>query len=658
MKTLRLTAPAVAAAVLALSLAMSVRAESEPFDTDTQPFRALSSGDTGGGGRSTATPTDPRHVWDLTTLFRDDAAWEAERQALLAQVPQLAALREGFGRDAASLRATLDRLSAVNQRLRRLGTYANALASTDNRDPRHQERSGQARAVAGRIASATAWVDSALRGIGAERLEAFLQAEPGLARHRVRIQEVQRLARHRLGPEAETALAAVGPTLGATTQIRTLLVSSDIEWPTIKVRGESVRVDNIGYQRLRADADRAVRQQAFEAFFTTYARFQGSLGAALAQRVELGVAQARLRQHPSAVAASLASDAIPESVYRTLVAETNRALPTLHRYLKLRQRLLGLPDLAYHDIYPDIVTAPRRYSPEDAAALTLAAVAPLGAAYQQQLREALGARTMHVYPAPGKSSGAYQSGVYGQVPLIFLNHQDTFDSVSTFAHEWGHGMHTLQANGAQPFETAGYPLFIAEIAAFTHELLLAEHVQKTAKTREERIFYLGEAIDRIRGAFFRQAMFAEFELATHDAVQRGEALSGARMTRMYCELLRKYHGEAAGVMRIDPVVCTEWAFIPHFHRPFYVYQYATSMAAATHFTQQLLGGTPAARDTYLSVLRAGGSRHPVPLLKDAGLDMDSPLPYQALVRHMERLVDELERQLGATPPAAPTRTPG
>jgi oligoendopeptidase F len=260
---------------------------------------------------------------------------------------------------------------------------------------------------------------------------------------------------------------------------------------------------------------------------------------------------------------------------------------------------------------------------------------------------------MHVYPAPGKSSGAYQSGIYGQVPLIFLNHQDTFDSVSTYTHEWGHGMHTLQANGAQPFETAGYPLFLAEIAAFTHELLLAEHMQKTAKTREERIFYLGESIERIRGAFFRQAMFAEFELATHDAVQRGEALSGTRMTRLFCDVLRKYHGADAGVMRIDPTVCTEWAFIPHFHRPFYVYQYATSMAAATHFTQQLMAGSPqaqaAARDTYLGILRSGGSRHPVPLLKDAGLDMLSPAPYEALVRHMNRLMDELEALLPANP---------
>lgn len=646
MTPLRLAPAALIAAALFLSLAEHgpVHAEEEGGKPQAPAASTRANGAEAGSGAAAA---DPRYVWDLSTIFRDDAAWEAERQALLAEAPKLAALREGFGRDAASLRAALDQMSAVNQRLRRLWTYASALASTDNRNPRHQERSGQARAAWGQISSATAWVTGAIRALGAERIDAYLRAEPGLAPHRVRMQEALRLARHQLAPEAETALAAMGPALGATTQIRTLMVTTDIEWPTLTVDGQMVRVDNIGYQRLRTHPDRAVRQQAFEAFFKTYGRFQGSLGAALAQRVEVGVAQARLRQHPSAVAASLATHAIPESVYRTLVTETNRALPTLHRYFKLRQRLLKLPDLAYHDVYPDIVTPPRKYSPEDAAELTLASVAPLGPAYQQQLRRALAARTMHVYPAPGKSSGAYQSGVYGQAPLIFLNHQDTFDSVSTYTHEWGHGMHTLLADGAQPFETAGYPLFIAEIAAFTHELLLADHMQKTAKTREERIFYLGEAIERIRGAFFRQAMFAEFELATHDVVQRGEALSGTRMTRLYCDLLRKYHGADAGVMRIDPVVCTEWAYIPHFHGPFYVYQYATSMAAATHFTQQLMTGSVATRDTYLGVLRAGGSRHPVPLLRDAGLDMDSPLPYQALARHMERLMDELEAMLAA-----------
>jgi oligoendopeptidase F len=294
----------LAAAVLALTLAAPAWAEDDEFDIDTQPAAAPA-----GGGAAAA--SDPRYVWDLSTLFKDDAAWDTERQALLAEAPKLAALREGFGRDAATLRANLDRLSAVNQRLRRLWTYASAQASTDNRNPRNQERSGQARAVGGAVGSATAWVEGAIAGLGAERIEAFLRAEPGLAKHRVRLQESLRLARHRLTPEAETALATMAPMMGAPSQIRTLLVTTDIEWPTIMVDGQPVKVDNIGYQRLRAHPDRAVRQQAFDAFFKTYARFQGSLGAALAQRVEVGVANARLRGHPSAVAASLANDAIP-----------------------------------------------------------------------------------------------------------------------------------------------------------------------------------------------------------------------------------------------------------------------------------------------------------------------------------------------------------
>ncbi len=345
------------------------------------------------------------------------------------------------------------------------------------------------------------------------------------------------------------------------------------------------------------------------------------------------------------------------------MAEANAGLPTLHRYLKLRQKMLGLPDLGYHDIYPDLVRTSKRYTPEDAARLTLASTAPLGAAYQARLQQALGERSMHVYPAPGKSQGAYQSGVYGMTPLIFLNHQDTFDSVSTYTHEWGHGMHTLQANGAQPFETAGYPLFLAEIAAFTHELLLQNHVLKNAASKEERLFYLGEAVERLRGTFFRQTMFAEFELQVHDALERGEAVTGKRMTQMYCGLLKKYHGDtdnAQSVMKIDPAVCAEWAFIPHFYRPFYVYQYATSMAAASHFIEGLRSGDTKARDTYLGVLKSGGSRHPVPLLKEAGVDMNSPQPYRALLRQMNVLMDEMEKLVAAgaaTAPAAAVAVP-
>jgi oligoendopeptidase F len=597
---------------------------------------------------TTAAPAVPelRPTWDLSTLFASDEAWDTERRALLAEIPQLRELRTGFGRDAASLRQALDRLSASQQRLSRTWTYASATASTDNRNPRNQERTALMRSLGGQYAAATSWVDGAIQGLGTAKVESFIKAEPGLGKHAVRLRDTLRRARHTLHPEAEAALAAMSPVMNAPGTTRSLLTTVDIEWPRIQVEGKAERLNDTGYVRLRAHPDRAVRKQVFDTFFGVYGRFENTLGTTLGQRVEAGVVNARLRAHPSAVAASLSDNDIPEQVYRTLVAEANKGLPTLHRYLKLRQRMLGLPDLHYYDIYPDLVKTERRYPLAEAAALSLVSVAPLGADYQAAMAEAYGKHTMHVYPAEGKSSGAYQSGIYGQTPLIFLNHQDSFASVSTFAHEWGHGMHTVLANRTQPFETARYPLFLAEIAAFTHELLLQGHVISNAKAREERLFYLGEAVERLRGAFFRQTMFAEFELATHDALQRGEAMTGKRMTQIYCELLKKYHGADQGVMKIDPVYCAEWAYIPHFYRPFYVYQYATSMAAASHFSEQLLAGRPGARENYLNVLRSGGSRYPVPLLKDAGLDMTSPVPYQTLIRQMDKLLDEMERLIG------------
>lgn len=599
------------------------------------------------------------HTWDLSPLFKDDAVWEAERQALLAELPPLRALESGFGSSAAKLRSALDQLSATQQHMRKLGVYASAQLSTDNRNARHQERAAQARSLWGQYGASVAWVDGAIAALGEAKIKSYQRAEPGLARHATRLAETLRLAKHRLHPEAEKALAALSPVLNAQSNTRTLLVTTDLDWPLLTIDGKAQRLDSTAYVKLRAHPDRAVRQQVFDSFFRSYGRIENTLGSTLAQRVEAGVVNAKLRGYSSAVAASLAADAIPESVYRTLVAEANAGLPTLHRYLKLRQKMLNLPDLGYHDIYPDLVQSSQRYTPEKAAQLTLASTAPLGAAYQARLQKALGEGTMHVYPAPGKSQGAYQSGVYGLTPLIFLNHQDTFDSVSTYTHEWGHGMHTLLANGTQPAEQAGYPLFLAEIAAFTHELLLQDHVLKSAADKQERLFYLGEAVERLRGTFFRQTMFAEFELQVHDALERGEAVTGKRMTQMYCGLLRKYHGHDQGVMTIDPAVCSEWAFIPHFYRPFYVYQYATSMAAASHFIEGLRSGDAAARDTYLNVLRSGGSRHPVPLLKEAGVDMNSPQPYRALLKQMNRLMDEMETLVaeGAGKAAAAEMTP-
>ena len=591
-----------------------------------------------------ATPAnpDPRLVWDLTRLFPTDAAWDTERQALLAQIPTLRGMRGSLGRDGASLRAALDQISAANLRLTRLWVYASTQSSTDNGERRNQERTGLMFGLWGQFSGALAWVDPEIQALGAEKAAAFLAAEPGLKPHATRMRQALRQAPHTLPSEVETALAALGPVLGSFSPTRELLVNADIVWPTLTVDGQSVRVSDTGYDRLRRHPDREVRKQAFDAFWKTYGQFENTLGALLAQRVQRGVIEARLRQYPSAVTASLSTVEVPEEVLRTLVAQTNQALPTLHRYFKLRQKLLQLPDMHYHDIYPDLVKSGRRYPLEESSAITLAALKPLGDEYQAQLGLALSARTMHVRPAPGKRSGAYATSVYGQTPYIFLNHTDNFESLVTFAHEWGHGMHSVLSQRAQPQETAGYPLFLAEIASTTNEVLLTDHMLKVAATRDERIFVLTHVLERLRAGFFRQTMFAEFELMAHDAQQRGEALSGKRFTEIYCQLLRKYHGADTGVMTIDPLYCKEWAYILHFHRPFYVYAYATSATAAQYFGEQILAGKPGAREAYLNVLRAGGSVPPHELLKKAGLDLTAAEPYQVLIKRMNSVMDEVE----------------
>ncbi len=584
-------------------------------------------------------------AWDLAPIFSSDADWEQERQAFARQIPALLALRGSLGRDALALRQGLDQVSAANQRLQRLWVYASTQTSTDNRSRRNQERTALMRSLYGQFSSAIAWLDPEIQSIGAAKVDALLREDRALQRHETKLRNTLRAAKHTLAPEVESALAAVSPLIQTTANTRSLLIDADIVWPMLEVAGKPVKLNEIGYQSLREHPDRQVRQAAFDTFWKAYGQYENSLGALLAQRVQAGVIDARMRQHDSTVAASLAPNQIPEKVLRTLVAQTNEGLPTLHRYYKLRQRLLQLPDLHYYDVYPAMINSNRRFPVAESGTITLAAVAPLGAGYQDLLRQALSARTMHAHPAEGKSSGAYATAVYGLTPYIFLNHRDSYDSLTTFAHEWGHGMHTILAQRSQPYETAGYSLFLAEIASITNEVLLSGYMMQSAQTRDEKLFLLGQSLERLRASFFRQTMFAEFELLAHDAQERGEPLNGKRFTEMYCGLLRKYHGADAGVMTINPTYCSEWAFIPHFHRPFYVYAYATSTAAAYHFGEQILAGKPGAAESYLNVLRAGSSLPPHELLKQAGLDLASAEPYQMLMVRMNQIMDEVEKLL-------------
>jgi oligoendopeptidase F len=587
----------------------------------------------------------PEGVWDLSDLYPSDAAWDAERAAIRAALPGLAAYKGTLGNGAAALLAALQAMSELNRRLDRLGVYANLEADADTTNDDAHERRDLATALAADFGEASAWINPEILTLGADKVAAFEAAEPGLARFRFPLANVLRQAPHTLGAEAEAILAAAQDPLNGPDDIRTQLVDADIPWPEAQLSTGKVRLDDQGYESARQSPNRDDRKLVFEAFWASYGTYKTSLAAALSSLVQGHIFQAKARKYPNSLASALSGDNVPEGVYRTLIAETRAGLPALHRYFKVRQKLLGLPDMRYYDIYPPATRLDRKFTLADDRTLVLAAVSPLGADYQATLAKATAARWMDAFPRKGKASGAYMNGsAYGVHPYLLLNLTDDYDSLTTFAHEWGHAMHTVLANRVQPYETSSYSIFIAEIASTHNEQLLAAYMERQAATKAEKLFYLDALLELLRGTFFRQAMFAEFELAIHEAAEAGKALSARTLNAMYLQLLKDYHGD--GVI-IDPSDAIEWAYVPHFYYNFYVYQYATSIAASAYFSERTIGGDPAVVDNYLNVLRAGGSDYPVEILKRAGLDMTSPAPYRALVAKFSRALDQVEALMAA-----------
>jgi oligoendopeptidase F len=594
--------------------------------------------------QAAAGPGGAAAVWDLTDLYPNDAAWSAERTSIGQATADLARLRGTLGHDAASLRTALQAISDAYKRAGRLYVYASLKADEDLRIASNQERKQQGQDVFTAMGEATAWVEPEILAVGQATVDRYVAADPGLAKFRFYLANILRRAPHTLSEESERVIAASSSALAGPGDIRGQLASSDIPRPEVTLStGQTVRLDDQGYTINRYAPNRADRKLVFDRFWASYKIFESSLGAALASKVRGDMFQSRSRHYGSSLLWGLAGDNIAEGVYRTLVAEANRGLPALHRYFALRQRMLNLPDLHYYDIYPPLVRNDRRFTLAEMRATTLEAVRPLGPEYGRLLASGTAARWMDPLPRQGKASGAYMNGgAYDVHPYLLLNLAENYEGVTTFAHEWGHAMHSLLAKSRQPYETSDYATFTAEIASTTNEQLLARYMVDNARTREEKLFYLGQQMEQFRSTFFRQTMFAEFELRIHDLAEAGEGISGERFTALYLELLRKYHG--AG-MEIDPLYAIEWAYIPHFYRTFYVFQYATSISGAVFFAQSVLRGGAAERERYLDALRAGGSDYPVDILRHAGLDMSTPAPYQALVAEFGRVMDQAEALL-------------
>ena len=596
---------------------------------------------------ATVAAADSGAQWNLRDIYSTPEAWLASYDRTRVAIGTLDRSKGTLGTSAETMLTALSAISDARREVGRLFTYALLLSDEDVRIAPNQERRQQARSLFTQLSEKTAWVAPEIQDLGQAKVSAFLAQSTVLKqRFDFFLSETLRFTPHTLGLQAESVLASTGDVLAQPNNLYQQLVDAELPYPTIEIDGKKVRLNQSEYEKYRSSDHRGQRKLVFDAFWTTFKSYQGTLGAALTTQVMGNVFSARARRFDNSLQEALFKDNMPERVYRTLVAQANAGLPTLHRYLRLRKRLLGIQDeLAYYDNYPSLfkLSEPLRFSLEESQRITLAALVPMGDEYLSLLKRGFGASWSDPYPRPGKASGAYVMGVaYDVHPYVLLNHNDDFESLSTLAHEWGHAVHTVLANANQPYEKARYSTFIAESASIANEMLLGDYMVRNAKTREQKLFYLGAQLEAIRTTFFRQVMFAEFQLEMNEARERGQALSGAFLSERYCTLLKRYYGEAQGVMRIDPLYCNEWAFIPHFYFGYYVWQYATSMAGAAQFADNIQRQGAPAREPFLTMLKAGGSDHAYEIYRRAGVDLGQPAPYQALVRRMDRIMDEIE----------------
>jgi oligoendopeptidase F len=590
-----------------------------------------------------------RAGWDLSDLYPSPKAWDDSYARTRAAAERLKTYKGTLGRTAASLLKALIAISDLNREAARLSVYASLISDQDLRVSTNLERNQQAQALITHLNESTSWVAPEILKVGARKIRGFIAVNKALDRRfGYFLDNTLRAAPHTLGAEAENILAATGNLLAQPDTLHSQLANAELPVPTVTFSdGQRARITQSAFQKYRQSAVRADRKLVFDEYWGAWKKFEGTAGSMLTMQVMGDHFTAQSHRFATALQAAQFPQNMPDAVYRTLVAEANAALPTLHRYLRLRKRLLGITDdLHYYDSYPPMfqLDAAPQFSVADSERITLEALRPLGEDYLGLLRHGFGSKWMCVYPQDGKKLGAYMNGsAYDVHPYLLLNHNNDYYSMSTLAHEWGHAVHTLLANRAQPYEKASYSTFTAESASIGNEMLLNDYMVEHAANRAEKLYYLGEGLESIRTTFFRQVMFAEFELAIHEELEQGRPLSGARMSEMYCGLLRKYSGEAEGVMKIDPEYCIEWAVVPHFYYNFYVYQYATSMAGAAWFTDAIIKEGAGARERFLTLLRAGGSDYPYELYKRAGVDMATPGPYRALAARMNRLLDEIEQ---------------
>lgn len=584
---------------------------------------------------------DPQFTWATTDLFPSDGAWEAEIPEIQKLIEQLKACQGTLGRSAQDLLAYLKLGDQFTLKAEPFACYAMYQRDQDTRDPRAQKMNGQMMNLLIQAEEATAFATPEILEIPQEAMDRFYQEEPGLEHYRLALTRIRRQKEHTLSPKEEALLASAGKVSQSPSDIYKNLHDADLTFAdAVDKDGRKHPVTHGTFIPMMQGSDRVLRKSAFESYYKGFDSFKNTFAAALDGQMKQLQFFADARKYPSALAAALDKTEVPVEIYHNLIAAVRESFPTMHRYIRLRKKMLGVEKLHYYDIYTPIVADQDETIPfEEAKKMALESLAPLGEDYLSMLKEGFANRWIDVYENQGKRSGAYSSGVYSCHPFVLLNYTDTLNDVFTLVHEMGHALHSYLSAKNQSVTYADYVIFVAEVASTCNESLLMQHLLASTQDKKRRAYLINYFLEQFRTTLYRQTMFAEFELWCSQQVQQGMPLTAESLCQKYGDLNREYYGED---VVLDPEIALEWARIPHFYMNFYVYQYATGFSAAIALSQRILKeGAPAVQD-YLGFLSGGCSTDPVSLLKGAGVDMSTPAPVRDALQLFESLIGEME----------------
>ncbi|WP_282140053.1 oligoendopeptidase F [Cytobacillus oceanisediminis] len=587
----------------------------------------------------------PDDTWRLEDIFPSDEDWDKEYNEVQKLIPNAGKYQGRLGESAETLYEALQFQDHILSRLGKLYTYAHMRYDQDTTNSFYQSMDDKIKNLYSEAASVLAYIVPELLAEDEAKIAGFLEEKKELQLYKHSLEEINLQRPHVLSAEQESLLAQASEVLGASSNTFGMLNNADLEFPSIKdENGEDVEITHGRFIRFLESDEQRVRHDAFKAVYKTYGKFRNTFASTLSGNIKKDNFNAKIRNYESARHAALAANNIPESVYENLVNTINDNLHLLHRYVKLRKKVLGVEELHMYDLYTPLVKEVKMEIPyKEAKDLILKGLKPLGGDYLNILKEGFENRWVDVHENKGKRSGAYSSGTYGTNPYILMNWQDNVNNLFTLAHEFGHSVHSYYTRKYQPYPYGNYSIFVAEVASTCNEALLNDYLLKTIDDDKKRLYLLNHYLEGFRGTVFRQTMFAEFEHLIHKKAQNNEALTADSLTKEYYELNKKYFGEED--IFIDEEIGLEWSRIPHFYYNYYVYQYATGFSAATALSKQILQEGQPAVDRYIEFLKSGSSDYPIEVLKKAGVDMTSSKPIEDACKVFEEKLNEMESLL-------------